>query len=374
MFYIIQHIGAIIQNYNGALPLTHFLKGYYKQYPKLGSRDRRMLTEMAYSWYRCSKAITLTNSATEDFGSTLRACLVATGNEDMVSKVWPHDQVPEYSIDIKKILPGTAVFSEGITKEEWARSMLVQPALFIRIRRQKEKIIKLLSEAGIPFHFINDECISLPNGAKIDALLPADCYVVQDASSQLTGATFCPVKNELWLDCCAGAGGKSLLLKDREPSVSVCVSDIRQSILSNLSERFRLYGHNVEATYLTDVSDRVKVAEAYGKSRFDRVICDVPCSGSGTWARTPEQLYFFDPSNIEKFSLLQKQIAVNVAGYLKPGGKLYYITCSVFKAENEQVVDSVVKETGLTLLTQKIINGTGINADSMFIAALQRMV
>src|SRR5579872_5663412 len=57
MHYIRQHISAIIATYDGSLPLAHFLKNYFQQYPKLGSRDRRILTTLAYSWYRVAKGI-----------------------------------------------------------------------------------------------------------------------------------------------------------------------------------------------------------------------------------------------------------------------------------------------------------------------------
>ncbi len=115
--------------------------------------------------------------------------------------------------DINGLFSYDIELSSGITKNEWLASMLTQPDLFIRIRKDKGKIISLLNGAKIPFTFVTEHCISLPNGAKIDALLPEDCYAVQDASSQQTGTFFHPKKNELWYDCCSGAGGKSLLLK-----------------------------------------------------------------------------------------------------------------------------------------------------------------
>src|SRR5690554_3178735 len=57
MRYIWQHIQTILENYTGGVPLSHFLKNYFKLHPKLGSRDRKILSDMAYSWYRCSKAL-----------------------------------------------------------------------------------------------------------------------------------------------------------------------------------------------------------------------------------------------------------------------------------------------------------------------------
>ncbi len=365
MRYIWQHITTITTGYDGKVPLTHFLKHYFKQHPQLGSRDRRILSEMAYCWYRCSKGV----EGPATFENKLLACLQISGNAD-VQKRFPFEGA--FSIEQDKLFPYATAFSEGIEKAEWLESMLRQPDLFIRVRGDKRKIEQLLDEHAIPFEYMADRCMALPNGAAIDKLLPADSYVVQDASSQRTGQYFAPKAGEHWLDCCSGAGGKSLLLKDMEPTVKLAVSDIRDTILHNLRERFRSYGHQAPVTYTTNVSDSKALAATLKSAHFDNIICDVPCSGSGTWARTPEQLYFFDPLSVSKFSALQAAIATNVAKYLKPGGRLIYITCSVFDEENQQVVNKVVQQTGLKCINSGIINGIDIKADSMFAAVLQK--
>ena len=179
-------------------------------------------------------------------------------------------------------------------------------------------------------------------------------------------------KNEQWYDCCSGAGGKSLLLKDLCPGVRLTVSDKRESIIHNLQQRFRQYRFELPVAHVTDVADSAQLTRALGDKQFDHIICDAPCSGSGTWARTPEQLYFFDPATIAKFGALQQTIAVNVSRHLKKGGQLIYITCSVFEQENENVVNAIIEETGMQLVQQQIINGIGVKADNMFVAVLTR--
>lgn len=364
MRYILPHLKAIVQAYKGDLPLAHFLKGYFKQHPILGSRDRKTLSAMAYTWYRSAKGI-----ADNDDLNTL---LMQWMQENTLLSAPLPELLQPLSFNIESVFPFDIPLSEGITRQQWLQSMLVQPDLFIRIRKDKGKIISLLNAQQIPFTFITDNCLSLPNGAKIDAILPEDCYVVQDASSQHTGTWFQPKKNEQWYDCCSGAGGKSLLLKDLEPGVRLTVSDRRESILHNLTQRFRLYRHVLPVAHIADVADEASLNKALGTKQFDHIICDAPCSGSGTWARTPEQLYFFNPESIATFSALQKKIAINAAAYLKPGGRLIYITCSVFTQENEEVTNEVVKHTGLQLTHAQIINGTAIKADNMYIAILQK--
>ncbi len=370
MRYIWQHITAIIEKYDGSIPLAHFLKSYFKQFPILGSRDRKILSALAYSYYRCSKGIRNWELGI-GIEEQVTICMKRCGNEKLLP---PKSvvEIPEIPFDLNALFPFEIALSDGIKKEDWLRSMLVQPDLFIRIRKDKGKLLSMLNSQQIPFTFITDTCISLPNGAKIDTLLPPDSYVVQDASSQQTGNWFNPKKNELWYDCCSGAGGKSLLLKDMEPGVRLTITDRRETIIYNLQQRFRQYRHILPIAHVTDVSNKEQLAKALGSKLFDNIICDAPCSGSGTWARTPEQMYFFDPNSLEQFATLQKTIAVNVSGYLKPGGRLIYITCSVFKKENEDVVNEIVKETSLHLESSQLINGIAVKADSMFVAVLRK--
>ena len=87
------------------------------------------------------------------------------------------------------------------------------------------------------------------------------------------------------------------------------------------------------------------------------IIADVPCSGSGTWSRTPEQLYFFQESKIEEYSALQKRIVSNVIAQLQPGGSFVYITCSVFKKENEEVAMYIKENFHLQLKQMEVLKG-----------------
>ncbi len=371
MRYLWHHIKTITDTYDGSVPLTHYLKHYCKQHPKLGSRDRRMLSAIIYSWCRCSKGIK--NDVDLSFEQRVRSCLSLCGADMSVYEKLFADIPPaeDTILDEDALFPYDIPLSEGIARTAWLRSMLVQPQLFIRLRKDSAATERTLAAAGIPFTHVGPNCLALPNGAPVDTLLPADAYVVQDASSQLTGSYFTPKKGERWYDCCSGAGGKSLLLMDMGVPVALTVSDKRESILRNLKERFRLYGHKLPAAHIADMIDAKNIPLVTKDGSFDNIICDVPCSGSGTWARTPESMYFFDPGAVADYSRRQLAIATNVSRCLRPGGRLIYITCSVFRQENEDVVGSVCRDTGLQLAEQHLINGISQRADSMFIAVLQ---
>ncbi len=102
------------------------------------------------------------------------------------------------------------------------------------------------------------------------------------------------------------------------------------------------------------------------------IICDAPCTGSGTWGRTPEQLYFFAKGKIDQYSLLQKKIATNVVPYLKKGGYFLYITCSGFRKENEEIVEYIEKDINLRKIELKILKGYDKKADTMFVSLFQK--
>lgn len=369
MRYIWEHIRTIVESYKGDVPLTHFLKAYLKQHPKLGSRDRKILSEMAYSWYRCSKGLSLSL----DFEEKMRFCLkLCNASSKHIQSFYPEESAEHQVFHIDQLFDLPYTFSQSITREEWLDSMLQQPRLFIRIRKDKEKILRILQVHEINHEFVSDTCISLPNGASIDKILPEESYVVQDASSQQTGTYFNPQKGEAWYDSCSGAGGKSLLLKDLQAEIKLTVSDRRDTILHNLNKRFKAYRHNLPVSHIVDVSDKKQLANILGRQRFDNIICDVPCTGSGTWARTPEQLYYFDAAILDTLPALQQAIAVNASAYLNPGGKLFYITCSVLEAENENVVNGIVAATGMKIEEQTLINGIKKHADSMFITVFRK--
>jgi 16S rRNA (cytosine967-C5)-methyltransferase len=384
MRYIWQHIKTIIESYNGSIPLAHFLKNYFRLNPKLGSRDRKILSEMAYCWYRCSKGF----NEEMPFENKLIACLYLCDTEarhtiSYLPISWQETkshyitekikQLTKENIifDINKIAPFEFELSSGIKKEDWLYFMLSQPRLFIRVRN-KQVVTNILDEQGINYYWLNNNCISLPNATSVDTMLPPETYVVQDASSQQTGEYFHPQDNETWWDCCSGAGGKSLLLKDLNKNISLTVSDKRDTILHNLTERFKLYQLGKPETHVLDMDNAISIKATLGDKRFDKIICDVPCTGSGTWARTPEQLYFFDNKELERITALQTSIAVNAAAYLKAGGSLFYITCSAFQQENENVLNNILHQTGLILKKKHLINGINYKADSMFIAELKK--
>ena len=382
-----QHVFSILDAFRNELPLHYFIKAYYKKFPILGSRDRRGISDAVYAWYRCGKAFKEDKHSREE--QVVAALFLCALQPKAFAKAFPESwqdrtdlpvearldflQQQGYSIDLNQLFPFDIALSDGIDAYQLRLSVLQQPDLFLRIRKSRDKVEKLLSQQNIPFNWLGDDCLALPNSTTVEPLLPRDAYAIQDASSQATGSYFNATANEVWWDCCAGAGGKSLLLKDLEPTVQLWVSDVRESILSNLRERFKQYALTQPRAIVIDAADGKSIRNALGNQRFNAVLCDVPCTGSGTWARTPEGLYFFDADSLQTYSQRGTAILRNVVEQLKPGGKVIYMTCSVFREENEAVVEQIAAEKGLTITASKLINGIGHKADCLFVAVLEQV-
>ncbi|MDR3694292.1 RsmB/NOP family class I SAM-dependent RNA methyltransferase [Mucilaginibacter sp.] len=372
----------ILDEYPAETPLSKFLPGFYRQNKQMGSTDRRVASRLVYNYFRLGRALpnlpvaerlfiaeflcnTQLNSFLQHFKPEWAACIDFTLNDKLAMVKAVH---PDFVLD--NVFPWTGQLSAGIDKDAFLKSFFVQPDLFIRVYKGFENQVKAaLAVAEVAFKEEGNGCFALPNGTRLETIINnPHWYEVQDFSSQQTAQYFKPNKWDYWWDACAASGGKSLLLHDQEPTVKLVVSDIRESILANLDERFQQAGLTKYQKKLLDLTQNNDLL--LHDYAFDGIILDAPCSGSGTWGRTPEMISQFDTHKIEFFQRLQQSIARNVVKYLKPGKPLIYITCSVFKAENEDMVSFMVKELGLKLEEQTVLKGYGNKADTMFVARL----
>jgi len=376
----------ILGDYPAETPLGKFLPGFYRQNKQMGSTDRKIASRLIYNYFRLGKALYnipteerlivaefLCNSQTNSFLQHFKPDWALCAGFDIDEKLkLVKTTYPAFKLT--DVFPWPAELSPGIDKDAFLKSFFVQPDLFIRVRKEYEVLVRgTLAKADITFKDEGNGCLALPNGTRLENLFAQqNGFEVQDYSSQQTARFFSPNKWEAWWDACAASGGKSLLLHEQEPNIKLVVSDIRESILANLDERFhnaRLFKFQKKLLDLTKNVD----PELHDYA-FDGIILDAPCSGSGTWGRTPEMISQFEPQKIKFFQNLQQSIARNVVKYLKPGKPLIYITCSVFKAENEDAVDFMVKELGMKVEEQSVLKGYENKADTMFVTRLIRAV
>jgi 16S rRNA (cytosine967-C5)-methyltransferase len=372
----------ILADFPADVQLSKFLPGFFRQNKQMGSTDRRVSSRLIYNYFRLGNALpdlpaedrlmvaeflcnTQVNSFLQHFKPEWAACIGFTLDEklDMVKAAYPN-------FNLKDIFPWNKQLSAGVDQDAFIKSYFIQPDLFIRVRKGFEQQVKTtLTKADVTFKDEGNNCLTLPNGTKLENLFPNQhWFEVQDHSSQQTARYFHPQKWENWWDACAASGGKSLLLHEQEPNLKLVVSDIRENILANLDERFRQAGLMKYQKKILDLTQNPDfIMHNYA---FDGIILDAPCTGSGTWGRTPELITQFNTHRIEFFQRLQQSIARNVVKYLKPGKPLIYITCSAFKAENEDAVDFMVNELGLQLEEMQVLKGYEHKADTMFVARL----
>ncbi len=366
--------------YNGTTPFAIWLKQYFREHKKFGSRDRKIIAHLCFCFFRLGKAFKK-GSVEEQFAIGLFLSSKQKSKElEELSSEWneavclPLPQklnLLNAGEEWKNIFPFASFLSPEIEEEAFVVAHLTQPDLFLRVRPGGETSVRQkLTRASISYKELSATCLALPNGSKVEeVLLLNEEAVVQDVSSQ---KVLSPLDNfdldittaiTAW-DCCAASGGKSILLFDLFPAVQLTVSDVRSSILHHLHARFQKAGITNYKSFVADVS----APQFTTTSKFDLVICDAPCSGSGTWSRTPENLSFFKKDKIEYYSNLQKWIVVNAAKGVKKGGAFLYITCSVFTQENEEVVEHLKKGTKLTLKSMNYYKGYNSHGDTLFAA------
>ena len=373
----------IIKNYDGATPLAIFLKKYFNQNKKMGSKDRKQIAGLVYNYYRVSNLLPAQNLeenlliATflcEKESSVLLENIRPEWNSQITEKIEQKLEIIGIKKNIIDLFTFKNALSKSIDSEAFTKSFLNQPKLFVRIRPGFHSIvIKKLEAANINYELLTPSCIALLNGTKIEEiLLVGNEVIIQDYSSQMVGEIlqehFQNKKNpiSIW-DCCAASGGKSIMLYDLNPQINLTVSDVRQSIIENLKERFAIAGIKNYTSKIIDLGSPTNIND-----KFDIILADVPCTGSGTWARTPEQVHFFDENFISKYTDLQYNIIKNVVPHLIKEGLLAYITCSVFEAENELQVNKIIKDFNLSLISKTYILGYEKAADSMFVALFQK--
>jgi len=200
-------------------------------------------------------------------------------------------------------------------------------------------------------------------------------FEIQDLASQLVGYAAAPKPGETWWDACAGEGGKTMHLSDLMQNKGLLwASDRSLRRLAKLKERAaRAKVFNFRAAQWEGT------AKLPTKTKFDGILVDAPCSGVGTWQRNPHARWTTSPKDVHELAAAQKQLLENVAGSLKPGGRLVYAVCTLTRAETTAIAEAFTamhpeltpdpvfgRTSQLTLWPQDL------NANGMFLAAWRR--
>lgn len=318
----------LIATYQGQEPLAAYLKKYFAANKKHGSKDRKSISAFCYAHFRTMHAN----------------------------------------------FPLQEAISKEIDLPVFIHSHTIQPLLFIRIRPwQKDKVIAALEAAAIEYTVINEHCFAFSNTTSLQNVLALNKEaVIQDLNSQALAELLNHVPTsmespiQVW-DACAASGGKTILMYDTMQNIRMHVSDIRESILFNADKRLQEAGIRPASVQVIDLTDPFEI-----KKPFDFVFADLPCSGSGTWGRTPEQIAFFKKENLNSYTQLQTKIIENILPTVKLDGHLLIATCSVYAAENEAHVAAILAQGQFELIEQRYFKGYTNQADTLFGAILKR--
>ena len=224
-----------------------------------------------------------------------------------------------------------------------AEAFAVRPPLWIRIHREMEECLAEFKEKSLRCEVSE----KLPGAAALYAprinLFSLESYSkgrfeVQDLASQAIGAVCGAKPGERILDACAGAGGKTLQLASMMNNKgSIIAGDIRANKLEELRRRAVRAG-------LFNIRTRAHEGKLWRDfTPCDRVLLDVPCTGSGVWRRNPGMQWSFTLEKLEAHTKVQREILENFCTAVKPGGTLIYSTCSLFPEENELQIRSFLE-------------------------------
>ena len=228
-----------------------------------------------------------------------------------------------------RLFESTAAFAERLGHplwlvERWVKSYGREVALKICEAGQSEP-----AAAGL-FLASEEEAGQAPPQMDDGSRLVAE--IAAAALPRVTGRTA-----EVW-DCCAAPGGKTLVLALRAPQAEVLATDISAKRLELMARRLRRFDYAGQVkTALADASTLDSTLAP--NAQFDLILCDVPCSGTGTLARNPEIRLRLKPEELLRQADRQRAILGAALQRLAPGGRLVYSTCSLEPEENEAVVD-----------------------------------
>ncbi|MEM7724113.1 MAG: RsmB/NOP family class I SAM-dependent RNA methyltransferase [Pseudomonadota bacterium] len=251
---------------------------------------------------------------------------------------------------------GVAKAGPDLNVPDWARGMLAdrfgpnigtllsrlgeRAPLYLRLNIRKadmERALQSLATDGIVAEKspLLDTAFEVTEGARrvrLSAAYRDGLVEMQDLSVQLGVAAVDWPKTGRILDYCAGGGGKSLAI--------ACLSEAS------------LFAHDGSARRMLDLPERARRAgvslsilepeKAAHSGPYDAVLCDVPCSGSGTWRRDPEAKWRRDADDLDRLVGVQSQILDTASDLVRPGGMLVYMTCSLFEAENDGQIHAFI--------------------------------
>ncbi|MBL7902188.1 MAG: methyltransferase domain-containing protein [Bacteroidia bacterium] len=337
------------------------LEKKFKSHPQWGSRDRRFIAESVYDIVRYKRLFSDLVQSEKNYWFMVAAWVILKGDE---LPDWPEfrnlkrthikadfealKSEPKVAESYPDWLWEFGMNELGKTLWEKEAKALNEPAKVVfranTLKAPGKELEKKLMTMAVPFEKIEGQpeayVFSKKENVFKNPLFKEGYFEIQDAGSQQISAFLNPASNDLVIDACAGAGGKSLhlaaLMKNKGRVLSM---DVEQWKLDELKKRAKRSGaFNIETRLIENEKSLSSLA---GKA--DKLLLDVPCSGSGVLKRNPDAKWKLSEESIIRTKALQQKILNEYCNMLKPGGELVYSTCSIFPSENQQQVSAFLK-------------------------------
>lgn len=354
-------------------PVAEALKAWGLNNRFAGSADRAAIGNLVYDALRCRashawamdedtpRALVL-DVAVRDWGEapeelsdlfardTHAPETLSAGEVHRLSIVDPLGGAPDHvRADVPEWTVGHLSLGEDLVTE--GHALAGRPPLDLRtntLKSDRTRILKALERSGAEAAAISPIGIRIPPGER-DSRTPnvqveegylKGWFEIQDEGSQIASLLTGALPGEQVLDLCAGAGGKTLALA------------------AKMQNRGQLFAHDSDRHRLAPIYDRLKRSGVRNvqvrppgegvldelAGRMDRVLVDAPCTGSGTWRRRPDTKWKLTPQQLGERLAQQHAVLRDAARYVRPGGRLIYITCSVLADENVAQVTRFLAE------------------------------
>ena len=330
----IELLDAIVPAARGkGAPADRIIADYFRARRYAGSKDRRAVRDLVY------RAIRLCGPVPESG----RAAMLAVAEQDeSLAALFdgsPHGPAPRTDAEpVAKtgLAPkwlAAALRASGMGGREIA-ALLDRAPLDVRVNALKADRAGLeLPEAGEPLP--SAQGLRFPFGTPVEqwAAYAEGLIEVQDLGSQLIVEALPIAPGDTIIDLCAGGGGKTLALAARlGNAASIVAADTDKRRLGNLAPRAERAGAAVDNTVLLDPGREMQALGPFA-GKADHVLVDAPCSGSGTWRRSPEGRWRLDPAELARLNALQDHVLDLAAQLVRPGGSVSFVTCSLLDAE-----------------------------------------
>lgn len=336
-----------------AQPTDRFLKSWFRTRRFAGSKDRRAIAEQVFAVQRHRAA--LGHRMGSDAPRALMIAALMERNED-IAALFTGGYGPAPLTDAERV----AMAATPPSAPDWARGeypewlepelrrafgdrLLEEMASFIpraptdlrvnTLKADRDAVIAALTQmglAGMPTPYA-------PHGVRIAGeagnlsgapLFESGAFEFQDEAAQIASHLCGARPGMRILDLAAGAGGKSLAFAaamQNQGEIVAC--DVRGEALAELEKRAGRAGVTIIQT--------VPLEHVQPAGLFDAVFLDTPCSGTGTWRRQPELRWRLTPARLAELTALQDRLLDQAAASVRPGGHLFYATCSVLPCENQ---------------------------------------